>query len=178
MPDAGHRVARGTRASGIHRGFRRLARRRRGAQEPRPPRLLPAPAPTGLRRAEASTLTWEQVRGDHVHLPMTKNGRSFNLPITPAHHALLEPLRDFDPEYVFPALRGKRRPMTAPAPLPWSAHTHRRTFHQIAIVEAGLFEEMADRLINHTVQTVGSKHYLKITHEVLAPYMAARRHGA
>ena len=32
---------------------------------------------TGLRKTEALTLQWKQVQEDRIHLPMTKNGRSF-----------------------------------------------------------------------------------------------------
>ncbi|MDZ7905020.1 MAG: hypothetical protein U5N55_04060 [Cypionkella sp.] len=32
---------------------------------------------TGLRFDEARSLRWDQVHDDHLHLPMTKNGRAF-----------------------------------------------------------------------------------------------------
>lgn len=37
---------------------------------------------TGFRKAEALTLRWRDVHADHIHLPMTKNGRAFDLPIS------------------------------------------------------------------------------------------------
>ena len=42
---------------------------------------------TGLRKAEALTLEWKNVHEDRVHLPVTKNGRPFDLPILQHHHA-------------------------------------------------------------------------------------------
>src|SRR6056297_3582153 len=36
---------------------------------------------TGLWKSEALTLKWKNVHEDRIHLPMTKNGRSFDLPI-------------------------------------------------------------------------------------------------
>jgi integrase len=47
---------------------------------------------TGLRKTEAFTLERKNVHKDRLHLPMTKNGRSFDLPIVDAHHAILEPV--------------------------------------------------------------------------------------
>jgi hypothetical protein len=48
---------------------------------------------TGLRKGEAFTLEWKHIQEDRIHLPMTKNGRSFDLPILQVHHDILEPLR-------------------------------------------------------------------------------------
>ncbi len=48
---------------------------------------------TGLRKSEALTLRWEQVHDDRIHLPETKNGRPFDLPITELHQEILKPLR-------------------------------------------------------------------------------------
>ena len=127
---------------------------------------------TGLRKTEAATLTWDRVHDDRIHLPMTKNGKAFDLPITPAHHALFEPLRELDAVYVFPALRGKRRPMTAPASLSWPAHAHRRTFATFAVNKAGLFEETVGRLLNHTPQSVTGSAYVKVSYKDLAEPMA------
>jgi integrase len=36
---------------------------------------------TGLRKSEAFTLEWANVHEDRIHLPVTKNGRSFDFPI-------------------------------------------------------------------------------------------------
>lgn len=48
---------------------------------------------TGLRKPEALTLQWKQIQEDRIHIPMTKNGRSFDLPILQLHHEILAPLR-------------------------------------------------------------------------------------
>lgn len=56
---------------------------------------------TGFRKTEALTLEWKNVHADYIHLPMTKNGRSFDLPITEFHHEILKPLRDLGREWVF-----------------------------------------------------------------------------
>lgn len=48
---------------------------------------------TGLRKTEALTLEWKHVHEDHIHIPMTKNGRSFDLPILQVHHEILAPVR-------------------------------------------------------------------------------------
>lgn len=60
---------------------------------------------TALRKVEALTLQWKDVFDDHLHLPNTKNGRPFDLPLLPEHHAILEPMKQFGGEYVFPADR-------------------------------------------------------------------------
>ena len=39
---------------------------------------------TGLRKTEAMTIEWRNVHEGHIHLPKTKNGNSFDLPITQA----------------------------------------------------------------------------------------------
>ncbi|MGC3940082.1 hypothetical protein ACOTTU_19985 [Roseobacter sp. EG26] len=41
-----------------------------------------------LRKTEAFTLEWKKIRKDHIHLPMTQNGRSFDLPILRFHHEI------------------------------------------------------------------------------------------
>jgi len=52
---------------------------------------------TGFRKTEALTLEWKNVHEDRIHLPMTKNGRSFDLPILQLHHEILAPLRGTQP---------------------------------------------------------------------------------
>ena len=41
---------------------------------------------TGLRKTEAFTLEWKNIHKDRIHLPITKNGRSFDLPIVNVDH--------------------------------------------------------------------------------------------
>ena len=125
---------------------------------------------TGLRKCEASHLTWEQVRADHIHLPMTKNGKPFDLPLMPEHHGILDAVRGLDPVYVFPAARGGS-PLKAPAPLPWTPHAHRRTFSRLAQTKAGLLEETVGRLLNHTPKTLVGTAYTQLTHKDLAKPM-------
>ena len=40
---------------------------------------------TGLRREKALSLRWDQIHETHLHLPETKNGRAFDLPLLPEH---------------------------------------------------------------------------------------------
>jgi len=58
---------------------------------------------TGLRKTEAFTLEWKNVHKDYIHLPITKNGRSFDLPILQFHHEILAPLRGLGRSWVFPS---------------------------------------------------------------------------
>ena len=71
---------------------------------------------TGLRKSEAMTLRWDQVFDDHLHLPMTKNGRAFDLPLLPVHHDILAPMKAYQSDFVF---HGKRQAehLVAPATL-------------------------------------------------------------
>ena len=48
---------------------------------------------TGLRKSEAFALDWKNVNRDRIHVPMTKNGRAFDLPIVPRHLDILGPVR-------------------------------------------------------------------------------------
>ncbi len=123
----------------------------------------------GERRA---TFTWDQVHDDRILLPMTKNGRPFDLPITPHHTALLDGLRPLNETYVFPAYRGPSHPMNGPVPIGWSPHAYRRTFATLAVNKARLFEETVGRLLNHTPQSVTGSAYMKVSYTDLAEPMA------
>lgn len=126
---------------------------------------------TGLRMDEARSLRWDQVHSDHLHLPMTKNGRAFDLPLLPEHHEIIEPMRMYRSDYVF---HGKRQALhlKCPARIPWSAHDHRRTFATIATTEAGLLEETVGRLLNHTPASVTGARYIVVGHEKLREPMS------
>lgn len=125
---------------------------------------------TGLRKNEALTLKWQNVHEDRIHLPMTKNGRSFDLPILPVHHEILDPIRGLGPEWLFPSPKNWGSHITNPRRIHWSPHTHRRTFATVAI-EAGVLEEIVGRLLNHTPMSVTGQRYVRPSLEALKPSM-------
>lgn len=127
---------------------------------------------TGLRKAEALTLEWRNVHESHIHLPMTKNGRSFDLPITPRHHEILAPLRGLSRHWVFPSPKSDVGYITNPTRLPWGPHAHRRTFATVAM-EAGVMEEIVGRLLNHTPLSITGQRYVKPSLDALRPAMQA-----
>jgi integrase len=69
-------------------------------------------------------------------------------------------------DYVF---HGKKQVLhlREPARISWSPHAHRRTFATVAEYDAGLFEEVVGRLLNHTPASVTGKHYVVSNHERL-----------
>lgn len=127
---------------------------------------------TGFRKSEALTLEWKNVHEDRIHLPMTKNGRSFDLPILQLHHEILAPLRGLSRQWVFPSPKSPSGHMSAPARMRWSPHAHRRTFATVAM-EAGVLEEIVGRLLNHTPLSITGQRYVKPSLEALRPSMAA-----
>lgn len=96
---------------------------------------------TGFRKTEALTLEWKNVQEDHIHLPMTKNGRSFDLPISQVHHEILATLRGLHHQWVFPSPKSPSGHLKGPQRMQWSIHSHRRTFATVAM-EAGILEEI------------------------------------
>ena len=127
---------------------------------------------TGLRKTEAFTLEWKQVHDDRIHLPMTKNGRAFDLPIVPRHLEILEPVRGLNKQYVFPSTKSEREYIGRPVRLCWSPHAHRRTFATVAM-EAGVLEEVVGRLLNHTPKSITGQRYTKPSLDALRPAMKA-----
>ena len=125
---------------------------------------------TGLRKTEALTLEWKNIHEGHIHLPMTKNGRSFDLPITQMHHEILAPLRGLSRKWVFPSPKSPSGRISGPARINWSPHTHRRTFATVAM-EAGVLEEIVGRLLNHTPLSITGQRYTKPSIEALRPSM-------
>ncbi len=125
---------------------------------------------TGLRKTEALTLEWRNVHEDHIHLPMTKNGRSFDLPILQLHHEILAPVRGLGRKWVFPSPKAPSGHITGPQRLKWSPHTHRRTFATVAM-EVGLLEEIVGRLLNHTPLSITGQRYTKPSLDALRPHM-------
>jgi integrase len=125
---------------------------------------------TGLRKSEALTLEWKNVLEDRLHLPMTKNGRSFDLPILQMHHDLLVPLRPLGNRWVFPSPKSANGHITGPERMRWNAHSHRRTFATVAM-EAGILEEIVGRLLNHTPLSITGQRYAMPSLDALRPSM-------
>lgn len=125
---------------------------------------------TGLRKSEAFTLQWRNVHEDRIHLPMTKNGRSFDLPILPVHHEILTPVRGLSRKWVFPSPKSATGYVTNAARMAWSPHAHRRTFATVAM-EAGVLEEIVGRLLNHTPISITGQRYVKPSLDALRPSM-------
>jgi integrase len=125
---------------------------------------------TGFRKSEAFVLEWKNVHKDHIHLPMTKNGRSFNLPILQLHHDILEPLRELSSHWVFPSPKAPSGHLGAPSRIEWSPHSHRRTFATVAM-EAGVLEEIVGRLLNHTPISITGQRYMRPSLDALRPSM-------
>ena len=127
---------------------------------------------TGLRKTEALTLQWRHIHEDHLHLPVTRNGRSFDLPILQLHHEILAPVRGLSRQWVFPSPKGLDGHITKPTRLKWSSHSHRRTFATVAM-EAGVLEEIVGRLLNHTPLSITGQRYARPSIEALKPSMQA-----
>ena len=125
---------------------------------------------TGLRKTEALTLEWKNVYEDRIHLPMTKNGRSFDLPILQVHHEILAPMRGLSSTWVFPSPKNPEGRLSAPQRMRWGPHAHRRTFATVAM-EAGVLEEVVGRLLNHTPLSITGQRYVKPSLEALRPPM-------
>jgi integrase len=123
---------------------------------------------TGLRKSEALTLEWKHVLEDRIHIPMTKNGRSFDLPILQVHHDILEPLRSLSEKWVFPSPKSATGHIPGPEKMRWSPHAHRRTFATVAM-EAGVLEEIVGRLLNHTPVSITGQRYALPSVDALRP---------
>ena len=125
---------------------------------------------TGFRKSEALGLEWKHIHEDRIHLPMTKNGRSFDLPILQIHHEILAPVRGLSPQWVFPSPKSSSGRITNTRKLSWSPHAHRRTFATVAM-EAGVLEEIVGRLLNHTPITITGARYVRPSLDALRPAM-------
>ena len=125
---------------------------------------------TGFRKSEALGLEWKHIHEDRIHLPMTKNGRSFDLPILQIHHEILAPVRGLSPQWVFPSSKSSSGRITNTRKLSWSPHAHRRTFATVAM-EAGVLEEIVGRLLNHTPITITGARYVRPSLDALRPAM-------
>ncbi len=125
---------------------------------------------TGLRKTEALTLEWKHLHQDRLHLPMTKNGRSFDLPLVDRHHEILDTMRGLSRRWVFPSPQGPEGRLTSPERLPWTPHAHRRTFATVAM-EAGILEEVVGRLLNHTPLSITGQRYARPSLDALRSSM-------
>lgn len=56
---------------------------------------------TGMRAGELCGLTWGDVKGDFVRLPMTKNGSARDVPLSKFAQRLLERMKGWDKDLVF-----------------------------------------------------------------------------
>lgn len=56
---------------------------------------------TGMRAGELCGLTWANVRADHVTLPITKNGKRRDVPLSKVARRIIERMRGFDTLLVF-----------------------------------------------------------------------------
>lgn len=125
---------------------------------------------TGLRKTEALTLEWKNVHEDRIHLPVTKNGRSFDLPIVQRHHEILAPVEGLSRKWVFPSPKAPSGHVQGPHRIEWSPHAHRRTFATVAM-EAGILEEVVGRLLNHTPLNLTGQRYVRPSLDALRPAM-------
>jgi integrase len=103
-------------------------------------------------------------------LPITKNGRPFDLPTLDLHHELLEPVRGLSREWVFPTPKAHVGHLQCPKCIEWSLHAHRRTFATVAM-EAGVLEEIVGRLLNHTPISITGQRYARPSLDALRPAM-------
>ncbi len=116
---------------------------------------------TGLRRSEIETLEWSRIDDDAIHLPTTKSGREFWLPLVDLHHRLLDPVRDLDDRWVFPAVSKSGHIVAWDHDhVPGTLHSLRHTFATTA-VEAGIPEEVVGRLLNHASKTITGQRYVR-----------------
>ena len=60
-----------------------------------------------------------------IHLPITKNGRSFDFLILQLHHEILAPLRPLSREWVFPSPKSETGHITRPERLKYNPHIQR-----------------------------------------------------
>jgi integrase len=115
---------------------------------------------TGMRRSEIENLEWDRI-DDAIHMPTTKSGREFWLPLVEQHHRFLDPVRDLDNRWVFPS-HSKSGHIVAwdHDHVPGTLHSLRHTFATVA-VEAGIPEEVVGRLLNHASKTITGQRYVR-----------------
>lgn len=115
---------------------------------------------SGLRKMDALTIRWEDVREGHIHRPNPKGGRirAFDMPLTDQLRKLLEEARTAGEAlypgspWVFPA-EGKRGHMIAACEKSFpgvTPHDLRRTY-ATACAEAGVDPYTIKLLLNHAI---------------------------
>lgn len=115
---------------------------------------------TGLRRSELEGLEWSRI-DDAIHLPTTKSGREFWLPLVEFHRSILKPVQGLSKKWIFPA-NSKSGHIVAwdHGHVPGTLHSLRHTFATTA-VEAGIPEEVVGRLLNHASKTITGQRYVR-----------------
>jgi len=139
---------------------------------------------TGLRRNEAATIGWKDVdlEGQTLHIPVTKNKRTLNIPLSNFLTTLLtaRKARCGDSPWVFPA-HSKSGHIEEPRfALNWAAkecdvqvtvHDLRRTFITVA-ESCEVPHYVFKALVNHsTAGDVTGSHYVQMSVERMRPWM-------
>jgi len=139
---------------------------------------------TGLRRNEAATIEWRNVdlKNKTLHIPITKNKRTLDIPLSDFLSSLLVARRERNGNspYVFPATSKSGHIEEPRHTLDWaskkcgitvSVHDLRRTF--ITIAEAcDVPHYVFKALVNHSVAgDVTGSHYVQMSLDRLRPWM-------
>ena len=142
---------------------------------------------TGLRRREASNLTWADIdlRKKTLTATGTKNGKDHTIPLSNYLHELLTQRKlDSVSQWVFPGT-GTDGPLSEPkkailkiadrAGILCSPHGLRRTFSNVALNDARVPEPVRKILMNHAPNRndVTSYHYTTLDIDQLRPHMQA-----
>lgn len=126
----------------------------------------------GLRKTEACQITWDRVdlAAGTVMIRENKANRPHLLPLTPAHIAILEPMRGLHEKWVFPD-RSNAGPVVDPRhdDVPGTMHGLRHTFASVA-AEIGVSDDVIARLLNHSTRRITSR-YITVDVEALRPSM-------
>jgi len=106
---------------------------------------------TGMRRREATQLTWDDVTGTSLTVHNTKNGKPLELPITPALLAIIN-RRPKDIDFLFPISEPRRFMswVSKRSGVDFTLHDLRRTFAGYAEHHCDLPEKIISILLNHT----------------------------